>query len=164
MKRNYIIVTLTLLIIASSIFFTQIQNERSGYIDGQEAVRIMYAVEANNHLEELSKNIRFSHDTSILSPESYVLLDSIITVIKTYEREGFRYILQIHSHRQNSSDAEEITYSQLVAGAIKHYIVDADISSEIINAVGLGRKNRLCFDETEADCFCQNNRLEIQVD
>lgn len=165
MKRIYIIVImLTLLVTASGIIFKRIQYERSGYIDGQGAVRVMYAIEANNHLEKLTENIRFAYDTSILPSESYAALDSIIAVIKTYEQESFRYIFRIHSHQQNRSDSEETAYAQAVAASIKHYVVNAGISSDIIKAVGAGRENRLCFDETEPDCFHQNNRLEIQVD
>ncbi|RZF59644.1 OmpA family protein [Sphingobacterium corticibacterium] len=165
MKRVYIIIVmLTLLVTASGIIYKRIRYEQSGYIDGRGAARAMYAIEANNHLEKLTKNIRFAYDTSILPSESYAALDSVITVIKTYEKEGFRYIFHIHSHQQNRNDTLETAYAQEVASSIKQYVVNAGISSDIIKAVGIGRKNRLCLDETEPDCFRQNNRLEIHVD
>ncbi|MBD1433926.1 OmpA family protein [Sphingobacterium sp. DN00404] len=165
MKKIYMImIMLTLLVTASGIIFKRIQYEQSGYIDGQAAVRVMYTIEANNHLEKLTNNIRFAYDTSVLPSESYAALDSVIAVIKTYEQEGFRYIFRIHSHQQNRSDTQETAYAQAVAAAIKQYVVNAGISGDIIDAVGVGRKNRLCLDETEPDCFHQNNRLEIHVD
>ncbi|MBD1433922.1 hypothetical protein H8B06_13875 [Sphingobacterium sp. DN00404] len=54
----------------------------------------MHVIEANNHFEKLTNNIRFAYDTSVLPSESYAALDSVISVIKTYEQEGFRYIFR----------------------------------------------------------------------
>lgn len=165
MKTNYIIgIIATILVLSGAAFAFYLSVYKSPETGGNWDGRVITQLDAESKMGYFTKDIHFEYDSSVLPSAHYAMLDSVIAVMREYDGDGFQYIFEVHSHQEGRNDAEELRYAQQVADGIRKYVVHSGINSSTIEAVGIGTKERDCFEEKgDVDCFRRNNRLEVRV-
>lgn len=166
MKTKYVLViTLSILLLASIAFACYLSIYKSSVTGHDWEGHAIQQIEAQAKIDYFTQNIQFDNDGAVLPSASYVAIDSIIAVMKEHGNYDFQYIFEVHSYQEGRNDAEELRYArQVVAHALREYIIHSGIHPSKIEAAGRRTKERDFFEENDdVNCFHRNNRLEILV-
>ncbi|MCC2599663.1 OmpA family protein [Sphingobacterium sp. FBM7-1] len=118
--------------------------------------------ELREKLNHFAEAIRFQYDSTVLPTASIRALDQIIQIMREYDG-AYQYNIRVHSYESGQTDTDALVYSKNRGNAIRMYLINQGISSKNLLVQGLVSSYRRCFDETEADCYTNNNRLEIDI-
>lgn len=108
-------------------------------------------------LDEALYGIFFDYDKAIIKAESYEVLNKIVAIM----RENKYYTLRIEGHTDNAgSEAYNLKLSQDRADAVKSYLMQHNIPSERIAAIGFGQGRPISSNDTE-EGRAKNRRVEF---
>lgn len=106
------------------------------------------------------KGVQFDYDKDILQPQSYPILNNIVTLAKQHPEWKFR----LTGHTDSwGDDAYNMNLSLRRVQAVKYYLVNQGIADSRLTVVGKGRSERITTNDT-ADGRAQNRRVELEVE
>lgn len=108
---------------------------------------------------EVTQNIQFEPDTPLVSPESYPVLDQVVSILK--EQPGLAVSIVGHTDNQGD-DQVNLELSQKRAEAVKSYLVGHGIDASRLAAVGRGEFEPVATNDTEAG-RAANRRVEFLI-
>ncbi len=112
-------------------------------------------------LNKFAKQIYFNFNKSSLKPESFVVLDQVVDLLK--ENAG-TYKVAIKGYTDSmGSDAYNLRLSDKRAAVVKDYLVKKGIPADKLSSRGYGESNPIATNET-AEGRAQNRRTEIVVE
>ncbi len=102
--------------------------------------------ELKTKLDLFSKLIQFETAKSIILPESYAALDSVIMLMLAYPTVN----ALVEGHTDNVGEPENnLILSQARADAVMQYLVDKKVDAARLNAQGFGETQPISSNETE---------------
>ncbi len=105
------------------------------------------------------KNVHFASGKSTLETESYATLDQLAEYL--IRKKNMRIRVEGHTDSDGSASSNKML-SENRAKAVKSYLVDKGVSSEMIEAKGLGEEKPLEDNSTESG-KASNRRTEIHI-
>jgi len=105
------------------------------------------------------KNILFEFDSGVLKTESYSVLDQVVREMK--KDASVRFVINGHASIEGSPE-HNMALSVDRANSVKLYLVNAGISSDILETKGFGATKPSTTNDTEAGRSL-NRRVEIKV-
>ncbi len=102
-------------------------------------------------------NIQFEFNSSVLKTESYPVLDKAATAMKM--DPSVKFILKGYASQEGTTE-HNMVLSQDRANAVKEYLVNSGVSSQVLMAEGFGIKDPVADNNTEAGRTL-NRRVEI---
>lgn len=110
-------------------------------------------------LVQAMKGLFFKSGSSIIKPESYAILDNVVSVLKNNEKIE----LSIEGHTDNTGNAtSNLALSQNRATAARKYLIDKGIASTRVFAIGFGDSKPVA-DNTIEEGRVKNRRVEFVV-
>ena len=141
---------------------TQTGGDRRGghylaYIDDV----FVYEAKKNNTilLPQYFSNIQFEYNSYVIRPISYIIVDSISTLMK--QNPNIKITIKGHTSLEGKPDYNK-TLSQFRADAIKKYLIEKGINQDRIETIGLGSTQPLVKELSEFDKQT-NRRIEFQI-
>lgn len=105
--------------------------------------------------------IHFEFDKANIRPQSYPILDDVVSIIKS--NPGIKQV-RIEGHTDSiGSDAYNQKLSERRANSVKQYLINKGISAGILDAVGYGESRPVASNET-AEGRAKNRRVEFHVE
>ena len=106
-----------------------------------------------------SQQIEFDFDRAELRPENREVLSRIAGVMLTFDNYG----IQIFGHTDDvGSEEYNQELSELRAGAVREYLVEAGIAPEAMSTMGLGKSSPL-VEGTDPESRQRNRRVELAI-
>ncbi|MBD1433912.1 OmpA family protein [Sphingobacterium sp. DN00404] len=134
-------------------------------IDAPMVVYVPDIKDIREELHELAKDVRFQYDSSVLPARSIAILDRVRQLILE-QGDAYQFIIRVHSHEPGQSAEQALRYSGMRADALRRYLINQGVSSQVLLTQAMGSSKRKCPDEdmeTDVDCYHKNNRIDILV-
>lgn len=139
-----------------------------GYYMDQQEMKLRQQLEStgvsvtrngNEIILNMPSNVTFPTDQSSIRPESYNVLNSVVLVLKEYDKTNIRITGHTDSdgsfeHNQQLSNAR--------AQAVSSYFTAQGVNPGRISASGLGETQPIASNSTDAG-KAQNRRVEIHI-
>lgn len=127
--------------------------------------RIINQLDAEARFAYFASGLHLEGDSSVWPSSDYPALDSIVSVMKEFERHGFLYIIHLHSYHPERNDQEEQVNAQGMAEAFRQYFINAGAAPEQLTAKGTGGKAYFrVYDDEPLDWSKPHKQLEIDVE
>lgn len=108
---------------------------------------------------EITEQIHFAYDSSDILPDSYPILDEIVSILLSHPRMELR----IEGHTDSSGSARyNLRLSDERAGSVRSYLIRAGIGASRTVSVGHGEESPIETNET-ADGRAANRRVEFHI-
>jgi outer membrane protein OmpA-like peptidoglycan-associated protein len=112
-----------------------------------------------NILQDAFDNLTFDFNQSTIKPSSYVYLDKLADTL----RKAKNWKLDIAGHTDDKgSDEYNLKLSQNRANAVKDYLVNSGVESELITAQGFGESKPIVPNDNDSNRE-RNRRVEFKI-
>jgi outer membrane protein OmpA-like peptidoglycan-associated protein len=131
-------------------------NEKGNIVD--KGCRKIAPVDIKK-IADIAGKLFFENDSATLKASSYVQLDYLVDILKSYNAT----VLQIEGHTDsNAGDKYNIKLSQDRAEAVKTYLLSKGIEESRLTALGFGDGKPIATNET-SEGRAKNRRVELKT-
>ncbi len=118
------------------------------------------SAETNKIFKEALQGIQFDFDKATIKPQSYPILQKVVTVMN----ENPAYNLVINGHTDSKgSDAYNLDLSKRRAASVMQYLIDKGISASRLTSNGYGESRPVADNKTKKGQYL-NRRVEFKVE